>query len=104
MGVHRNVLSTIMSKNAKLSNGNVRLKLVRPEIHQTRNLSSNSRTMLACNHINSVVSKIYIGLRNFEKSATCTPVEVRSIQLIARILSYSDIIFVNLDAISLIAS
>ena len=43
MVVRQNVPSTIMLKNVKVSNENVRLQLATPEICQARNLSSNSR-------------------------------------------------------------
>ena len=42
---HPNILSAVMLKNDKLSNGNVRLRLVTPEICQARNSSSNPRNM-----------------------------------------------------------
>ena len=41
MVVHKNILSTVMLKNDKLCNGNVRLNLARPEICLARILSTN---------------------------------------------------------------
>ena len=38
MVVHQNILSTVILKNYKLYNGNVRLHLATPEICQARNL------------------------------------------------------------------
>ena len=46
MVVHQNILSAVMLKNYKLSNGNVRLHLETPEICQTRNSSINARYTL----------------------------------------------------------
>ena len=41
--VRQNVLSTIMLKKFKLSNGNVRLRLAILSVSDARNISSNSR-------------------------------------------------------------
>ena len=41
----QNILSTIMLKNVKLSNENVRLQLATPEICYARNLTSNARNL-----------------------------------------------------------
>ena len=43
MVVRQNVLTTIMLKNVKLANGNVRLRLETPEIYRTINSSSSLR-------------------------------------------------------------
>ena len=43
--IRQNILSTIMLKNGKLSNGNVRLHLAKPEICQARKLSNKPRIL-----------------------------------------------------------
>ena len=61
--------------------------------------------MFCVNRINSVVSKIYVTLRNLRMSAPSTPVEVRSLlaSQLTRVptISYSETIFGNIDASSL---
>ena len=60
--------------------------------------------MFCVSHIKSVVSKIYVPLRNLIMSAPYTPVEVRRVlvlQLVFPIISYPETIFGNLNASSL---
>ena len=57
--VLQNMLSSVMLKNYKLSNGNVRLHLAAPEICQARNLSSNPRNL---SFLNIKINKIQISI------------------------------------------